>query len=82
MESVTLELSNLISLALGACIAALGWFARVLYEATQSLRRDLSDLEVKISNDYVRYDRLQDALKPIMDSLREIKDTLQHKADK
>lgn len=60
----------------------LGWFARELYSATQKLRQDLSALEVQISRDYVRYDRLQDALKPIIDGIHEIKDTLKSKADK
>lgn len=68
--------------AIGIACAVLGWFARELYQATQQLRQDLSDLEVRIGRDYVRYDRLQDALKPIMDGLHEIKDTLKSKADK
>lgn len=66
----------------GLACGILGWFARELYNATQSLRKDLSALEVKLSSDYVRYDRLQDAMKPIMDSLHEIKIALQQKADK
>lgn len=67
---------------IGLTCGVLGWFARELYTATQSLRRDLSALEVKLSADYVRYDRLQDAMKPIMDSLHEIKIALQSKVDK
>lgn len=67
---------------IGLACAILGWFARELYNATQSLRKDLSALEVKLSSDYVRYDRLQDAMKPIMDSLHEIKIALQSKVDK
>lgn len=67
---------------LGLACGVLGWFARELYNATQSLRKDLSSLEVKLSTDYVRYDRLQDAMKPIMESLHEIKSALQNKADK
>lgn len=66
----------------GLACTILGWFARELYNATQSLRKDLSSLEVQIGRDYVRYDRLQDAMKPIMDSLHEIKLALQSKADK
>jgi hypothetical protein len=46
------------------------------------LRDDLQKLEVKLSTDYVRYDRLQDAFKPIMQSLEEIKQALSHKVDK
>jgi septation ring formation regulator EzrA len=48
----------------------------------QKLRQDLSQLEVRISGEYVRYDRLQDALKPIMAALEEIKTAMSHKADK
>lgn len=75
----------IISLLSTAC-AVLGWFARELYGATQSLRRDLSALEIQINRDYVRYDRLReslkDAMQPILDSLSEIKDSLKGKADK
>lgn len=77
-----MELSQMAIWALGVACAVLGWFARELYTATQSLRRDLSALEIRISSDYIRYDRLQDALKPIMQSLQEIKHTLEQKADK
>lgn len=77
-----MELSQAALWALGAVCAVLGWFARELYSATQSLRKDLAALEVSLNRDYIRYDRLQDAMKPIMDSLAEIKQTLAGKADK
>lgn len=67
-------------LTLGSGI--LGWFGRVLWEAVQQLRKDLQALEVRIGTDYIRYDRLQDALRPIMQGLQEIKEALAHKADK
>ena len=60
----------------------LGWFARELWQAVQALRKDLSSLETKIGTDYVRYDRLQDALKPIMEALSHINNKLDHKVDK
>lgn len=66
----------------GVGLSVLGWFARVLYEATQSLRRDLSALETKIGTDYVRYDRLQDALRPVVAQLNRIENALSHKVDK
>lgn len=77
-----MDLTQIFIAALSIACAVLGWFARELYGATQALRKDLSSLEVRISSEYVRYDRLQDAMKPIMDSLREIKQTLERKADK
>jgi hypothetical protein len=48
----------------------------------QQLRADLAELEVRIGTDYVRYDRLRDALEPIKSGIDEIKETLRHKADK
>ena len=60
----------------------LGWFARELYTAVNRLREDMQKLEVKLSSEYVRYDRLQDALKPILSGIEEIKQALTHKVDK
>ena len=77
-----MSLEQMFLALIGLACGILGWFARELYNATQSLRKDLSALEVKLTSDYVRYDRLQDAMKPIMDSLHEIKVALQHKVDK
>jgi len=81
---MTIEQAFLTLLSL--CYGVLGWFARELYTATQSLRRDLSSLETRIGTDYVRYDRLQDrlkeALEPIKEGIDEIKASLIHKVDK
>lgn len=77
-----MSLEQIFMALLGIACTVLGWFAREMYAAMQSLRKDLSTLEVQLTRDYVRYDRLQDALKPVLDSLSEIKHTLQGKADK
>lgn len=71
-----MELSHIIMAGLSLTCGILGWFARELYGATQSLRRDLSALEVKIGTDYVRYDRLQDALKPLVEAIKEVKEEM------
>lgn len=67
---------------LSVATGLLGWFARELYAAVQQLRADLAELEVRIGTDYVRYDRLRDALEPIKSGIDEIKEALRHKADK
>lgn len=77
-----MDLQQMFLVLIGLACGILGWFARELYNATQALRKDLSALEVQIGRDYVRYDRLQDALKPVMDSLHEIKQALTQKVDK
>ena len=77
-----IDFSTIVVMALSLCTAVLGWFARELWAAVQKLKEDLNKLEIKIGTDYVRYDRLQDAMKPIMEALSEIKETLKTKADK
>ena len=67
---------------LGIACSALGWFARQMWSAVQELKRDMNDMRLLISDDYVRYDRLKDAMRPVMESLQEIKQTLAGKADK
>jgi uncharacterized membrane protein len=67
---------------LGVFCTGLGWFARELWAAVQELKRDLAALRVRVGEEYVRYDRLQDALKPIHEVLARIENTLTHKADK
>ena len=62
--------------------SVLGWFANQLYQAVEKLRSDVNHLEVKIGTDFVRYDRLQDMLKPIANGVEEIKSALSRKADK
>jgi cell division protein FtsB len=79
---VTLDLHFVVTTLLGLVCAVLGWFGRELWSAVQQLQRDLSALEVRIGTDYVRYDRLQDALRPVIQHLATISETLAHKADK
>jgi hypothetical protein len=79
---VNVDLNTVLMAGLGLACGLLGWLGRELWNAVQSLRKDLSSLEVRIGTDYVRYDRLQDALKPLMEKLDKIADALNHKADK
>lgn len=77
-----MDFQTIVNFAIGGAIGVFGWFARTLWDAVSKLKDDLKDLEVKVGTDYVRYDRLQDALKPLMDGLNEIRDILHTKADK
>lgn len=77
-----MDYQQVIMMALGLACGVLGWFARELYSATQALRKDLTALEIKLGTDYVRYDRLAEALKPILESLGDIKQSLRDKMDK
>lgn len=74
--------NTIIQIILSVGLASLGWFARELWTAVKTLSRELTHLEITINRDYIRYDRMQDALKPIMTALEEIKHTLHTKMDK
>lgn len=79
---MNIDLQTLFTALLAVTCALLGWLWRELWQAVQALRRDLSALEVRIGTDYVRYDRLQDALAPVMQALHDIRDRLDSKQDK
>jgi hypothetical protein len=79
---LTLNYTTLALSILALAGTVLGWFARQLWSAVQGLAGEVNDLRVLIGTEYIRYDRLQDALKPILESLGEIKHTLISKADK
>jgi len=67
---------------LGVACTCMGWFLNQMYHAVENLKKDLGGLEIKIGTDFVRYDRLQDMLRPIAEGIVEIKAALSHKVDK
>lgn len=71
---------GMVALSLG--FGVLGWFARELWSAVQLLKAEIAKLEVNMNRDYVRHDRLQDSLKPIVTTLERIENTLARKVDK
>lgn len=77
-----MSIDQVFILLLGGICAVMGWFGREMYAAVNKLKDDLSRLEIRIGTDYVRYDRLHDALLPIKETLDEIKDALKAKADR
>lgn len=68
--------------ALTVCSAIMGWLARELWSAVQKLRVDLDSLRVHIAEDYVRQDRMEKAMEPVLRKLDQIQDALSHKVDK
>lgn len=77
-----MDTQTLVNIAAGTILAVLGWFARVLWEAVNTLREDLHKLEVDLPSNYIRRDEFQDGMKEIKDMLGKIFDKLDGKADK
>ncbi len=77
-----MSLEQIFIILIGVACSVIGWFANQLFRAIEKLKDDLNELQVRIGSDFVRYDRLQDMLKPVLSRLEEIIDALKHKADK
>ena len=73
---------SIINLALGAALAVAGWFARILWEAVQSLKADIHQIEVDMPINYVRKDDMDKRMDHIEDMFKRIYDKLDGKADK
>jgi predicted phage tail protein len=66
---------------LGAALMVIGWFARQLWDATQKLKEDVSDLELNMSENYVkkiditsRFDKIESILERLFDKLESKQD--------
>lgn len=81
-----MDMQSVINAVVVAVIAAIGWFARQLWEAVADLRKDVKDIEVALPTNYVRKDEFVDALrdlkKEISDGFTRIYDKIDAKADK
>jgi hypothetical protein len=72
----------LLNIGISVALGVLGWFARQLWEAIQSLKSDLKNLEVDLPTSYVRksdMDARFDRLEAILDKMFE---KLDKKVDK
>jgi hypothetical protein len=77
-----MDLQHVLNFAIGAVLAALGWFARQLWDAVAALRDDIRTLERNLPVHYVRKDDFVDAMRRVEDMLIKIFDKLDGKVDK
>jgi hypothetical protein len=77
-----MDFNTLISIGVASGLATVGWFVREIWNRQEQQTRDLTAFKEKVLSDYVPYDRLKDALQPIMDALKSIQDDLKTKAEK
>jgi hypothetical protein len=76
------DTQTLINTALGAILAAIGWFARQLWDAVDGLKKDVHQIEVDLPKTYVMKDDLDKRMSHIEDMFQRIYDKLDAKADK
>jgi hypothetical protein len=79
---MNLDLQTIINLVAGAGIAALGWFARRIWDALDSLKADLSKLREELPKTYITKDDFREGVKELKALLIAIDGKLDKKADK
>jgi hypothetical protein len=77
-----MEFQSLFNILAGASLTVIGWFARQLWDATQKLKEDLSDLELNISEKYVKKSEIAARFDKIESILERLFSKLESKQDK
>lgn len=73
---------TIINLIMGTALAVIGWFARQLWDAVQTLKEDMKDLEVELPTHYVSKNEFESKFDKIESMLERIFDKLDAKVDK
>jgi hypothetical protein len=66
----------------GAILSVMGWFARVLWDSVQELRKDIKQIEIHLPTHYVKKDEITvrfDRIEQLLDRLYE---KMESKADR
>jgi hypothetical protein len=77
-----MENQSLFNIVVVAVLACAGWFARQLWDAIQSLKNDLKEIEVELPTQYVRKVDIESRFDKLESILEKIFDRLDRKADK
>jgi hypothetical protein len=73
---------DVINIIIGTVLSVLGWFARQLWDAVQSLKADMQKIEISLPTHYVRKDELEVRFDKLEVMLDRIFEKLDGKADK
>lgn len=73
---------SIINSLLGGALAALGWFARQIWDAIKELRSDLARLREELPSRYVPKDEFQQFSAALFKKLDRIEDKIDTKKDK
>jgi len=77
-----MENQSLFNIVVVAVLGCVGWFARQLWDAIQSLKNDLKEIEVDLPTQYVRKVDIESRFDKLESILEKIFDRLDRKADK
>ena len=67
---------------LGLAMAALGWWARIMWDSIRSLQNEMTNFQQHVSETYIRRDDYRDDMVEIKSMLRQIFEMINNKVDK
>lgn len=73
---------TLLSYGLAVVVGVIGWFVRVLWDADKEMRESLSKLREEMPRNYVLREDYRRDIYEIKELLKEIRESLDGKADK
>jgi hypothetical protein len=73
---------QIINLLIGSVLAVLGWFARQLWDAVQTLKEDMKQIEVDLPTHYVRKDEMKDRFDKLESMINRLFEKIEGKVDK
>jgi Zn-dependent M32 family carboxypeptidase len=77
-----MDWQQLFNIGAGAALGAIGWFARQLWDAVENLKKEIVDLKLHVSTNYMRSEDIQRMFNRIENQLDKILDKVDQKADK
>lgn len=77
-----LDAQMLINFAIGAILAGIGWWARVVWDSLQKLKDDVHEIEIDLPKSYVSKNEFHDTMNRIENIVQKIFDKLDGKMDK
>jgi Zn-dependent M32 family carboxypeptidase len=77
-----MDWQQLFNIGAGAALGAIGWFARQLWDAVDELKKEIGDLRLHVSTNYMRTEDIQRMFSRIENQLDKILDKVDQKADK
>ena len=77
-----MEWQTIINFGGSALLAALGWFARQIWDSVQELKKDVQKIEIDLPTNYVRKVDIESRFDKLEAILARIFDKIEQKADK
>lgn len=77
-----MEWQTIINVGGSALLAALGWFARQIWDSVQELKKDVQKIEIDLPTNYVRKIDIESRFDKLEAILARIFDKIEQKADK